>query len=154
MAQCTVLKSSPSNIPTHTFLAVKLRVPFEYWHTHPVLYLSRRTVPGLHYMGGHSCYICCTYILQEYWIGQVETSYIDGSIGYNNPSDAVINQAHLCYHGQKIACIISIRTGLSHVAGILKSNLWQRLVPTNVIKAMIAVATDCEYSSESTARHY
>lgn len=81
------------------------------------------------------------------------TSYIDGGIGYNNPTEEVLNQARLIYPHRRIACIISIGAGLSSVPRIVKGNLRQRLVPNNVIGLLIAVATDCESTSESMARH-
>jgi len=81
------------------------------------------------------------------------TPYIDGGIGYNNPTEAVLDQARLIYPDQKIACIISIGSGMSSVPRIVKGNLRQKFVPNDVIRLLIAVATDCESTSESMAQY-
>jgi len=81
-----------------------------------------------------------------------ETPYIDGGIGYNNPTPVVVQEAELIYPHRKIACIISIGHGQSNVARIVKGTIRQIFFSPNVIEVLLAVATDCESTSESMTR--
>ena len=80
--------------------------------------------------------------------------YINGGVGLNNPTMQVLTEAELIFPGRDAACIISIGTGRPKVTSIPKPGLWQQFVPTDVIKAMIKIATDCETTSQAMALRF
>jgi predicted acylesterase/phospholipase RssA len=80
--------------------------------------------------------------------------YIDGGAGVNNPSMQVLIEAELVFPGRDAACLISIGTGQPNVISIPKPGLLQQFVPTDVVKAMINIATDCEMTSQAMALRF
>ena len=76
--------------------------------------------------------------------------FIDGGLGRNNPSQLVLNEAKAQFGGAcHIGCLVSIGTGQAEVIGIKKPGLFQQIIPTDVIDALIAIATDCEATHEA-----
>lgn len=70
--------------------------------------------------------------------------YIDAAIGCNNPSDMVLNEAKALFGAREIGCFLSIGTGQTKVTSIREPGFLQRLVPTDVIRALKAAAIDCQ----------
>lgn len=85
----------------------------------------------------------------------MEEKFVDGAVGYNNPTRELLNEAARIFAPEHpVACIISVGTGLKHltkkkVPGFLQSN-----IPVDAIKAMITMATDCEQTAESMRQHF
>ncbi len=44
--------------------------------------------------------------------GRTET-FVDGTLGYNNPIEQVLEEAKLVFPGRKVACVVSIGTGIA-----------------------------------------
>jgi hypothetical protein len=80
--------------------------------------------------------------------------YIDGGVGLNNPTQHILQEAELIFPDRYVACIISIGTGQAGTISIEKPGLFQQVVPLDVIKAMTAIATDCETVSEAMALRF
>ena len=80
--------------------------------------------------------------------------YIDGGVGLNNPTSQVLLEAESVFPGRLIACIVSIGTGQTEMTSISKPSYWQQVIPNDVIKAMVAIATDCETVSQEMARRF
>jgi hypothetical protein len=79
--------------------------------------------------------------------------YIDGAVGFNNPTEHVLLEAESVFPGRPVACLISIGTGYK-VNSIPKHVWWQRFVPVGVIRAMVTIATDCESTSQTITRRF
>jgi predicted acylesterase/phospholipase RssA len=75
--------------------------------------------------------------------------YIDGGLGCNNPSRLVLDEAKRIFGSRQIGLLLSIGTGMAWVTNIKKSGIFQRIVPTDVINALKAIASDCEATHES-----
>ena len=80
--------------------------------------------------------------------------YVDGGLGRNNPISVVLEEAELMFPNHEIACIISIGSGKPSTIGIPKPGWFQRVIPTDVINAMVGMATDCERSHQETAKRF
>ena len=80
--------------------------------------------------------------------------YIDGGLGRNNPTAQVLEEAELIFPGRQVACIISIGTGQAKTISIPKTTLFQQVVPVEIIKAMKAIATDCEATAQAIAKRF
>ena len=75
--------------------------------------------------------------------------FIDGGLGRNNPSRLVLDEAKRLFGTRQIGLLLSVGTGMAKRISIKKSRIFQRIVPTDVIDAVKAVATDCEATHES-----
>lgn len=74
--------------------------------------------------------------------------FIDGGLGCNNPSKVVLEEAKKVFSGRQVGCIVSIGTGQVEIISLKETGYLQRLVPTNLLEAMQAIATDCEKTHE------
>ncbi|KAJ7105321.1 acyl transferase/acyl hydrolase/lysophospholipase [Mycena epipterygia] len=75
--------------------------------------------------------------------------YIDGSIGNNNPTSLVLEEAKLMYPTHRLVLVSSIGSGHPDVIQIS-----QPLSSSTVAKALKMIATDCERTHEETARKF
>lgn len=75
--------------------------------------------------------------------------FVDGGVGTNNPSQVVLNEAEVLFKDRPIGCLVSIGAGRGEVIRIKKPGIFQRIIPTNVINALKAIATDCEGTHEA-----
>ena len=81
--------------------------------------------------------------------------YIDGGVGRNNPTAQVLEEAEVEFPGRNIACLISIGTGKLATINVPKPDFFQRnVVAIDVIKAMVAIATDCEKTAEDMEKKF
>jgi len=78
--------------------------------------------------------------------------FIDGGVGRNNPSWAVLDEANTLFGARPIGCLVSIGTGQVEAAGIGRPGFFQQIVPTDVVDALRAIATDCEDTHEHMLR--
>ncbi len=74
--------------------------------------------------------------------------FIDGGLGCNNPSKLVLVEAKVVYPTRQIGCLVSIGTGQAEIISIKKPGFLQQVLPTDVIKALKAISTDCEATHE------
>ncbi|KAF8579258.1 FabD/lysophospholipase-like protein [Ramaria rubella] len=80
--------------------------------------------------------------------------YIDGGIGCNNPIKQILEEAQVIFPGRTVACVISIGTGQSQTIGIPTPNLFQRVLPLDVIQVLRSISTDCEQSAQEIAQRF
>ncbi|KAF8961390.1 acyl transferase/acyl hydrolase/lysophospholipase [Flammula alnicola] len=81
-----------------------------------------------------------------------EQPFIDGGLGRNNPSRVVLEEANTLFGARQIGCLVSVGTGQADIIAIKKPGLFQQIVPTDVIDALKAIATDCEATHEAMWR--
>jgi len=74
--------------------------------------------------------------------------FIDGGLGRNNPSWAVLDEANTQFGARPIGCLVSIGTGQVEAGGIRRPGFFQQIVPTDVVDTLRAIATDCEDTHE------
>lgn len=79
--------------------------------------------------------------------------FIDGGLGCNNPTEVLLQEAKAIFPDRRVACVLSIGTGQLKETPIGKSRV-QRVIPIDVIKAMIEISTECESTNERMLRHY
>ncbi|KAJ7367478.1 hypothetical protein DFH08DRAFT_927989 [Mycena albidolilacea] len=84
----------------------------------------------------------------------MEEAYLDGGMGHNNPTAALLLEAKVLFPDKQIACIISLGTGQPHTINIPKPSLLNRFIPLDVVKAIQKIAMDCEKEHQSLAHHF
>lgn len=81
--------------------------------------------------------------------------FIDGGVGQNNPTAQVLEEAELVFPDRNITCIISIGTGKPQTIDVPNPGFFERnMVPLGVIKAMVAMATDCEKTAQQMEKKF
>jgi predicted acylesterase/phospholipase RssA len=80
--------------------------------------------------------------------------FVDGAFGRNNPIGQVFEEAELIFPNGRVACAISIGTGQAHTIAIPKPGLFQRILPSDVVRAVVQIATNCERTAEETERRF
>jgi hypothetical protein len=80
--------------------------------------------------------------------------FINGSVGRNNPIMQVFEEAELIFPNGHVVCAISIGTGQAKTTAIPKPTLFQRILPSDVVMAMVQIATNCERTAEETERRF
>ncbi|KAJ7109063.1 acyl transferase/acyl hydrolase/lysophospholipase, partial [Mycena crocata] len=81
--------------------------------------------------------------------------FIDGGVGQNNPTEQLLSEAEAIFPGQKVACLISIGTGQPGTIEVRKPGVFERnVVAVGTIKAMVAMATDCEETAERMEKRF
>ena len=78
-------------------------------------------------------------------------SYVDGSMGCNNPVQQVLQEAELMFPDRHVACIISFGAGQARMISIPKPGWFQCVLPLKVIEAIQKITTDCEESAQIVA---
>ncbi|KAJ7770426.1 FabD/lysophospholipase-like protein, partial [Mycena metata] len=84
----------------------------------------------------------------------IEEAFLDGGMGQNNPTAALLREAEIVFPDRHIAVIISLGTGQPHTINIPKPSGLQRLFPLDVVEAIRGIATDCEKEHQSFARYF
>lgn len=85
----------------------------------------------------------------------VKEDFVDGALGYNNPVQLAVQEAILGYDPDtKVACIVSIGTGKTRLAGFEKPSLLQRVIPIDLIKTLATMATSSETASKILEERY
>ncbi|KAJ7770434.1 acyl transferase/acyl hydrolase/lysophospholipase [Mycena metata] len=84
----------------------------------------------------------------------IEEAFLDGGMGQNNPTAALLREAEVVFPDRHIAVIISLGTGQPHTINIPKPSGLQRLFPLDVVEAIKGIATDCEKEHQSFAHYF
>ncbi|KAF4546132.1 putative kinesin, partial [Lasiodiplodia theobromae] len=88
-------------------------------------------------------------------LGQVKEEFIDGGVRCNNPADEVLEEARRVFGDDRMLnCLVSIGTGHPGVIGLSKPDVFQRLLPTELINALKQIATDCEKKSKELSSRF
>ena len=80
--------------------------------------------------------------------------FIDGGLGRNNPSQLVLEEAKALFGDRQLCCLVSIGTGQTDVITIQSPGIVQQLIPTDIIEALRAIATDCEATHEDMSGRF
>ncbi|KAK0709373.1 acyl transferase/acyl hydrolase/lysophospholipase [Lasiosphaeria miniovina] len=78
-------------------------------------------------------------------------AFVDAGLGYNNPIEQVLEEARLVFPGRRIACIVSIGTGLARV---LKFPPSPRTNPLKLIEALKTMATESDTTAERVQKRF
>ncbi|KAJ7819764.1 hypothetical protein B0H14DRAFT_1352067 [Mycena olivaceomarginata] len=84
----------------------------------------------------------------------LEEAFLDGGMGHNNPTAALLLEAKALFPDKQIACIISLGTGQPHTVNIPKPSLLNQFIPLGVVKAIQKIATDCEKEHQYLAHRF
>ena len=76
--------------------------------------------------------------------GEQET-FLDGGLGYNNPVEQVLEEARRIFPGRKVACVVSIGTGVANVISFPDS---PKTSPLKLINALKNMATESDTTAE------
>ena len=73
----------------------------------------------------------------------LEVGYVDAGMGYNNPTRLVRAEAKLIFgETSQVCCVVSIGTGQTGAKKFDKPGFFQKMVPTQLAKALGEIATD------------
>lgn len=83
-----------------------------------------------------------------------ETGYLDGGLGYNNPTELLIEEAVRLFPADRsVDCVVSIGTAQGGAERYQKpDNL--RLMPIEIIKAMASITTTTTSATDRTASRF
>lgn len=78
-------------------------------------------------------------------------------MGFNNPIKVVLNEAGVLYPNKHISCTISIGAGQAETIDIRHHLPWFKkklfhVVPLDTIRAVLAIATNCEADADDAYR--
>ncbi|KAI9815421.1 MAG: hypothetical protein M1826_002051 [Phylliscum demangeonii] len=86
-------------------------------------------------------------------IGQEE--FIDAGIKCNNPALRLLSEAKDVFGGhQTLNCLVSIGTGHPGVIGLSRPNVFQNILPTDVVEVLKQIATDCEGTAHELSQRF
>ena len=76
----------------------------------------------------------------------LQEEFVDGALGYNNPTQLLIQEAHAVFGAGKIIdCIVSIGTGRENIIQLPAKPAWyDGLMPKDLIEALKDMATNCQ----------
>ncbi|KAF8538284.1 FabD/lysophospholipase-like protein [Trichophaea hybrida] len=83
-----------------------------------------------------------------------EIEYLDGGMGWNNPVQQVLAEAHIIYDNRPVDCILSVGTGRALTVSLPQPDTFQRLLPTNAITVLKKLATDSEKIAADFEQRY
>jgi hypothetical protein len=83
-----------------------------------------------------------------------EAAQAIGGMGYNNPTDEVLQEAERVFPSRHVACVISVGTGLRKVISIKKSRWWESFYLNTTIKAVKNIESDCERIHQAVATRF
>jgi hypothetical protein len=76
---------------------------------------------------------------------QIAEDFIDVGIKCNNPVEVVMDEARLVFKGDRpVGSIVSMGTGGGGAFGLAKPDLFQKILPLELINILKKIATDCE----------
>ncbi|KAK3376988.1 hypothetical protein B0T24DRAFT_665831 [Lasiosphaeria ovina] len=78
-------------------------------------------------------------------------TFVDAGLGYNNPIEQVLEEARLVFPRRRIACVVSIGTGLARV---LKFPSSPRTNPLKLIEALKNMATESDTTAERVQKRF
>lgn len=76
---------------------------------------------------------------------------MDGGLGYNNPIEQVLEEASRVFPGRKVACVVSIGTGLARAIQFPAS---PKTSPTKLISALTKMATESDTTAEKVQKRF
>ena len=114
-------------------------------------YESHETHPGCKIWEAARATSAAPTFFKRIEIGRAQP-FIDGGLGCNNPSWVVLDEANALFGARPIGCLVSIGTGQVETVDIRRPGFFQQIIPTDVMDALKAIATDCEDTHEHMLR--
>ncbi|KAJ6438980.1 fungal specific transcription factor domain-containing protein [Purpureocillium lavendulum] len=74
-----------------------------------------------------------------------EETFVDGGLGYNNPVEQVLEEARRLFPGRKVACVVSIGTGVARIIEFPDS---PKTSLVKLVKALKKMATESDTTAE------
>ncbi|THU84514.1 FabD/lysophospholipase-like protein, partial [Dendrothele bispora CBS 962.96] len=88
-------------------------------------------------------------------VGGIEESFIDAVIRCNNPAKQVREEAKQLFGEERtVGVFVSIGTGHSGTIGLSEPDVFQRILPSQLIDTLKNIATDCESVADELASQY
>ncbi|THU84996.1 hypothetical protein K435DRAFT_764610 [Dendrothele bispora CBS 962.96] len=88
-------------------------------------------------------------------VGGIEETFIDAGIRCNNPAREVREEAKRLFgQSRTVGLLVSIGTGHPGTIGLSKPDVFQRLLPSQLIDTLKNIATDCESVADQLASRY
>jgi len=85
----------------------------------------------------------------------MQEEFIDGGMGCNNPTTQVLQEAARVFGAnRRVACVVSIGTGLKTHNPSNVPQFLQRVIPVDMLKAVVEQATDCEQTHSQMERRF
>ncbi|KAF8598763.1 FabD/lysophospholipase-like protein [Ceratobasidium sp. AG-I] len=84
----------------------------------------------------------------------VPIAYIGGALECNNPTDHLLSDLSAVFPDRGVASIVSIGSGQLHSTNIPESRIYDAFLPSKLIPAVRAIATDCEKTHQNLARRF
>ena len=78
--------------------------------------------------------------------------YLGGGLRCNNPVRYVVEEARSLHPDRPISCVLSLGTGTTQVIGLERPDAFQNMLPTNLIRVLRRIATDCDEQSDVMAK--
>ena len=86
---------------------------------------------------------------------QAQEEFVDGGLRCNNPTWEVIEEARNIFGDtQAVGCLVSIGTGHPGTIGLPKPDMFQNLLPTELIHTLKMIATDCETTAIELSKRF
>ncbi|KAI9811178.1 MAG: hypothetical protein M1826_003299 [Phylliscum demangeonii] len=86
-------------------------------------------------------------------IGQEE--FIDAGIKCNNPAIRLLSEAQTVFGGDRpLNCLVSLGAGHPGVIGLSTPNIFQNILPTDVVEVLKQIATDCEGTAHELSERF
>lgn len=87
--------------------------------------------------------------------GQIAEDFLDTSIKCNNPAEEVIEEARLVFKDDRpIGCILSISTGYLGTVRLTRPDVFQKVLPLELITVLKQIATSCEETTNRLTRRF
>ncbi|THU83058.1 FabD/lysophospholipase-like protein [Dendrothele bispora CBS 962.96] len=88
-------------------------------------------------------------------VGGIEETFIDAGIRCNNPAKQVREEARRLFgENRTVGVFVSIGTGHSGTIGLSNPDVFQRILPSQLIDTLKNIATDCESVADELASEY
>ncbi|THU91085.1 FabD/lysophospholipase-like protein [Dendrothele bispora CBS 962.96] len=88
-------------------------------------------------------------------VGGIEETFIDAGIKCNNPAKQVREEARRLFgENRTVGVFVSIGTGHSGTIGLSNPDVFQRILPSQLIDTLKNIATDCESVADELASQY
>lgn len=85
----------------------------------------------------------------------IQEEFIDGGMGCNNPTTQLLQEAGRVFGAnRRVACVVSIGTGLKTNNASNAPQFLQRVIPVDMLKAIVSMATDCEETHSQMERRF
>ncbi|KAL9622655.1 MAG: hypothetical protein Q9160_002965 [Pyrenula sp. 1 TL-2023] len=83
-----------------------------------------------------------------------QEEFLDGGLGFNNPSKILLDEMVKLYGDQDISCIVSIGAGKTNITEYKMQSFFGKLIPTELIDVLKNMAVDCEETEVEMSKKF